>query len=147
MSAAGWAKSRAALARAKRHLAALPESSTGHGAAVPFPVADRKKYRAGHDNKTVNAAIAKAPVERVPLAGLHAIQHSVKPERVLQYLEDPHQAALGQKHPRAGTPTDYPIVVQQGGERYVHDGHHRATAQWLLGKRTVEARLVDLDKK
>jgi hypothetical protein len=140
-----WASQKSGLKRAERKLAELPESETKHGAAVPWPYADRSAYKGKHTNQEINARIKKAPIVRVPLKHLHAIQHSVKPERVDQYLRDPGQKPLGAKHSKAGTPIDHPIVIKEKGRLYIHDGHHRLTADYLQGKRDADARLIDFD--
>jgi hypothetical protein len=144
VSALDWSRRRREVDTASERLGKLPVSETRHGAAVPFPYRDRGAYKAGHTNKEINRRIQTAPVERVPLRGLHAIQHSVKPRRVEQYIRDPELRGHGDKHPGAGTPTDYPIVIQQDGVRYIHDGHHRLTAKELEGKGYARVRLVHL---
>lgn len=131
--------------RARAMLDLLPPSETGHGLAVPFPFKDRTGYQAGRDNKQINAAIERAPIVTVPLAGLYAIQHSIRESKVLYHLE--HPRSPGALHPDAGTPVDRPIVVQAGGVRYIHDGHHRLSADKLRGMQSAKVRLVDLDKE
>jgi hypothetical protein len=145
VSAADWAKRRAGVARAERRLAALPTSETGHGAAVPWPYVDRKEVHSSHSNEQINARIADAPVEDVPLDSLHAIQHSVKPARVEQYVRDPAMKPPGELHDKARTPTDHPVVIKQGGKNILWDGHHRSTASYLRGDKTIRARVVDFD--
>lgn len=142
-----FAKKRVSIKDAEKVLAHAPPSPTGHGALAPFPYADREEYKSKHSNEAINAAIKAAPVVSIPLKGLHAIQHSVKPEQVDRYLHDPTLKYLGEKHPKARTPIDHPIVIQSGGKRYIHDGHHRATSALLRGDREFEARFVNLDEK
>lgn len=137
-----WASRRAA----EKALAKLPESVTRHGVAVPFPYRDRQEYQRGLSNRQINEAIRKAPVERVPLEGLHAIQHSVKAPRVQQYIADPHLMKPGTTNPKSKTPIDVPVVVERDGKRWIHDGHHRLTAEKLRGKTVARVRLVSLDK-
>lgn len=151
MSALDWASRRREVDTASERLGQLPESGTGHGAAVPFPFRDRSAYKPSGDrkaarkfNREINRRIQTAPVERVPLRGLHAIQHSVKPARVEQYIRDPELQGHTATHPKAGTPTNYPIVVEKDGIRYIHDGHHRLTAKELEGKGYAKVRLVHL---
>lgn len=147
MTTGGWAAKRAGRSDARARLASLPESGTGHGSAVPFPFADRKAYEDRHSTDEINAAIKAAPVERVKLSDLHAIQHSVKPERVEQYIDDPGLKPPADLHPRAGTPVDHPVVVVAGGKSYLHDGHHRCTARWCEGHDDVEARVARLPSR
>jgi hypothetical protein len=147
VSAAAWAKGRVSRDEAEQRLARMPESSTGHGVAVPFPYTDRAAYKDKHSNEEINRRIHSAPVVRVPLRGLHAIQHSVKYGRVLEYLRGEVGDRKGEVNPKSKTPVDHPIVIQQGGKRYLHDGHHRATAALLRGKTSIKARLVDFDEK
>lgn len=130
---------------AKKRLEKMPMAKTAHGSRVPFPYADKAAYKDKFSNQEINHAIQSAPTRKVPLSKLHAIQHSVKPDRVKEYIDHPDAVPEGQKHPTARTPTDLPIVVHSGGADYIHDGHHRATAELLMGARSIEARYVDLD--
>lgn len=142
-----WAHRKLSAATAEKLLAQAPESPTGHGVAVPFPFENRAAYKAKHTNKEINARIETAPIEDVRLDEIHAIQHSVKPNRVAEYIHHDGGRQLGEKHPAAGTPVDQPIVIVSGGKKYLHDGHHRATAAALRGEKTVKARVVDFDQK
>jgi hypothetical protein len=146
VSLAAWADRKAATGDAEERLARLPTSSTKKGAAVPFPFVDRKVIHDAHTDSEINARISKAPVVDVPLKGLRSIQHSVKPDRVHQYLEDPGLRPPGDVHSKAGTPVDHPIVIVQGGQRILWDGNHRSTASYLRGDKTIRARVVDFDK-
>ena len=144
MNARAWADKRAMRDRALVELGRLPDSETGHGAAVPFPFVDRGTYHQGLGNKEINRAIREAPVAEVPLDGLKAIQHSVKKDRVAQYIENPHIMKPGELNPESKTPIDYPVVMERDGVRYIHDGHHRLTAEKLQGKQVGKVRLVKL---
>lgn len=128
-----------------KRLDALPLSSTGHGSAVPWPVVDKKIYKDHFSNIELNQAIENAPVRVIPLKDLHAIQHSVKPRQVANYIKHPNQIPQGQRHPEHGGLVDIPIVMQYKNRRYIHDGHHRLTAAHLMGERHHVARLVNLD--
>jgi len=139
-----WAHRKLAEDRAEELLSEVPESSTGHGCAVPFPYADREEYKALASNREINAKIKSAPIEDVSLKDLQAIQHSVKPARVKQYIHHEGGAQIGELHPKAHTPVDHPVVVVANGKKYLHDGHHRATAAALRGEKTVKARVVRL---
>jgi hypothetical protein len=145
VSAALWAEKRGERQLAERALARLGPSSTGKGDQVPFPFADRKIIKDRHTDAEINAGIKRAPVVDVRLDGLRAIQHSVKPSRVEQYIGNPSLRPPGDLHTRAGTPTDFPVVIRQDGVEYTWDGHHRCTAAKLSGAKTVKARLVDFD--
>lgn len=142
-----WAKRKVQLSEAEDALAHAPLSETGHGVAVPMPFVDRSFYQKDFDTRTINHAIEKAPIKKVPIGELSAIQHSVKAPRVLQYLRDPDRtgAQLGDKHPKANTPIDHPVVIKYKGKKLLHDGHHRTTAHALMGDKDIEARVVDLD--
>lgn len=144
---AAWARAQTTQSDAYKALDNLPESETLRGAAVPFPYADKTAYKSQHTNREINRAIENAPVERVPLNELHAIQHSVKADRVAQYIAHPDAVPAGTRDPKHGGLIDKPIVVVSGGVLYLHDGHHRATAAKLRGEQTIEARVADLDRK
>lgn len=144
MSLAKWARSKTR-GEAKEKLHELPISETARGKAVPFPFADKSAYKAKFSNQEINQAIASAPKKRVSLTGLHAIQHSVREERVADYIDHPDEIPEGQRHPEHRGPIDVPVVIQYDGERYIHDGHHRSTAAKLSGEKDIVARFVDLD--
>lgn len=143
---ASWSRGRISKKSAKDALAETPESKTFHGVAVPFPVGSKEDYKSKHSNREINRAIEKAKIRSVPLDKLIAIQHSVKPARVEQYIDDPNLIAPGTRDKRHGGLIDYPIVIQQDGKLYCHDGHHRCAASKLLGDKSVEARFIDFDK-
>jgi hypothetical protein len=130
---------------ALRKLGKLPPSDNGKGATVPFPYRDKTNYKSKHPPGAIRDAIRDAPIKRVDLAGLHAIQQSIQTSVVWKYLEDP-DAASGRVNARTKTPSDLPIVVQQDGVRYIHDGHHRLTAEKLRGATTARVRFIDFDK-
>jgi hypothetical protein len=131
---------------AVRKLGELPESRTRHGAQVPWSFRNRKAYKGAVPPSAIRAAIREAPIEDVDLTDpkLFSIQHSVSRERVREYLDNP-DLAKGRVNPKSKTPADVPIVIQYGGERFIHDGNHRLTAAYLEGRTTEPARLVDLD--
>ncbi len=108
-----------------------------------LPYTDRVAYKQDFTDREINDAIRKAAIETIPIQGLRAIQHSVRPERVRQYIDNPNLSA-GEKS-EAGTPADVPVVVQYQGNRYIHDGHHRIVAAKLLGDHAIKARLAKLD--
>lgn len=145
MTLAAWADAKDPAAdRARKAALELPPSATGHGVACPFPHADKAAYKGGRTNSEINAAIARASLKEVPLDGLRAIQHSVKAAAVLKYLDDPSTPS---RQRTAFVPVDHPIVVQSGGERFIHDGHHRLTAHFLRGDERAKVRFVDFDAK
>jgi hypothetical protein len=120
-----------------------------HGVEPPtdvFTIGDKATYHAGHEGH-LTQEIRNAPIVNIPLQGLRTIQHSVNPARVRQYIDDPdmtprnRSGAVGAH----GGPVDYPIVVQQHGIRWIHDGHHRLSAAALSGDVLAKVRLVTLD--
>lgn len=125
----------------------MPESVTGKGLAVPFPYVGRETFKRAFSVGEINAAIDSAPKEVVALGDLHAIQHSVREERLRAYIEHRYQELIpeGQRHYGHGGVVDTPIVVKRGGRLTIWDGHHRLTAEWLLGEAEAEVRLADLD--
>lgn len=144
-----WAARRSAEDRriaAKAQLARLPTSLTRHGVAHGFPVVNKNVYKSKHSNREINDAIDAAPVKPVPLDQIHAIQYSVKPARVVTFIDRPDAVPPGTTDPKHEGIVDAPIVIKQDGKMYLHDGHHRATAAKLLGDRDIKARLVDFDK-
>src|ERR1700685_2723248 len=128
MSLAAWAgRDRSEDVRlAQVRLESLPVVRHGVKAPPPLVVDQKERYheacaRAGPPGH-LSPEIKAAPIEAVPLAGVHTIQGSVNPTRVLQYLRNPGLTppdAVG-KH---GGPVGYPIVVKAGGVRWIHDGH------------------------
>jgi hypothetical protein len=146
MGLAQWAHAKdPALEMAERKVHSLPLSKTGHGVKVPFPYAARAAYKTDFSNQEINQAIEDAPVKLIRIAGLHAIQHSVKVDRVLEYIKHHELLLKGTRSPLHKGLVDLPIVIQYQGIRFIHDGHHRTTAAWALGEDNVEARYVNLD--
>ena len=86
-----------------------------------------------------------APIALVRLDQLTAIQGSINRERLGQHLANPKLNAEGTRAPGHGMLIDRPVVVKVGGTFYIHDGHHRLTAQALRGLSTAKVRLIDLD--
>jgi hypothetical protein len=145
MSLASWAHVRdPATEDAKRRLAELPESETDHGKRVPWPVADKSAIKSHFSNTEINTAIRKAPKKTVSLEGLHAIQHSVKAKHVADYIDHPNLMPEDAQHNAAKVPVDVPTIIRYAGKSFLWDGHHRSVAQWLLGAKSIEARVVDL---
>jgi hypothetical protein len=144
-----WAQAKNPKEQAARHqahqaLREMPVSETGHGVAVPFPFIDRSIYKAHVSNREMNHRIRLAPHVEIPLKGLMSIQHSVKPRLVDYYIDNPGPDPT-RVHPKTGTPTDVPIIVQIGGKMLLYDGNHRTTAAWLRGEKQIVARFVNLD--
>jgi hypothetical protein len=145
MGLSAWAKSQDTRSSdAKESLKKQPASV--HGRALVFDVGDKKAYKAKHSNTVINHAIDRAPITRVPLHGLKGIQHSVRQATVEKYIDNP-VVKPGTRHLGHGGLVDFPIVIQQDGERYIHDGHHRLTAQALLGETMAEVRFVNFDQE
>lgn len=142
-----WADARHPdVAKAKARVESLPESETKHGKAVPFPYLDKDRLNV-FSHQEINAAIEKAPIKTVYFKDLHANQHSVRPERVNQYIEHPNMVPAGRRSAEHGGKVDVPIVVKYKGLQTCWDGHHRATALWAKGKTSMPARFTDLDTK
>lgn len=110
---------------------------------VPFKVVSHDAYKTAIKGKGVAKLISAAPKEVVPIARLHGIQRTVNSERLGQYVRGEVQATGNESG--AGFPKDLPVVVKTGGNLYLHDGHHRATAAHLRGASEIRARFVDLD--
>lgn len=127
-------------------LALLRATPGGPFIAFPYRFVDRRVYEPKFAVHHLNAAIDAAPVKDVPLASLHGIQHTVARARVAQYIENPKLARRGTRDKLHGGLVDLPIVVRFEGVNYVHDGHHRATAEFYSGGKLLECRFVDLDE-
>jgi hypothetical protein len=141
-----WARSKdGSIAAATAKLDAMPLSETGKGVAVPFPHADKEAIKSHFSNEQIAQAIARAPTKRVALKGLRSLQHSVRPERVAEYIAHPDVVDEGARHHEHGGPIDVPIIMQFRGQRFAWDGNHRSVAAYLTGEKTIDARLVDLD--
>lgn len=113
---------------------------------VPFPVTDRDAYlKQVHARGSVSEATHGAPIALVNLKDLHAIQHTVNDERLVQHLEDPHLIKPGTLGSGHGGLIDKPVVVRLNGDLYIHDGHHRLTAAAIRDQKTAKVRLVDFD--
>ncbi len=119
----------------------------GPNVANPMRFVDRDAYQKLIGNRELNALIEAAPIVPMPIANLTAIQHTINLERVAQYIQKPNMRRRGLRDPEHGGLIDLPIVVHVGGMSYLHDGHHRVTAEKLLGARLETVRYVDLDKE
>lgn len=132
---------------AERRVAMMLPGDAPGTIKVPFPVEDGAAYRTLIRGGGVSQATHKAPLGKLPLKGLTAIQKTVNRERLQAHLRDPNlipKGTLGSGH---GGIIDLPVVVQKSGTYYIHDGHHRATAAFARGDEYLVARLVDLDAK
>lgn len=110
-----------------------------------FPVADRSSYLQAIKGQNIAAKSLHAPIALVRLDQLVAIQGSINRERLGQHLANPKMNPEGTRAPGHGMLIDRPVVVKVGGSFYIHDGHHRLTAQALRGLSTAKVRLIDLD--
>lgn len=82
----------------------------------------------------------KLPDASVPMDSLVAMQDRIDPQKVAAI-----RAARA-----AGTDSGAskkPVVVQHNGRNYIADGHHRAAADWLDGKETIDVKVKDLTDK
>jgi hypothetical protein len=145
VSLGAWVRAKGKVEDAVDRLHQLPPSKSGKGVRVPFPYVSRDSYKSQFSNEEINHLIVSAPRKSVPLSTLHAIQHSVRADRVKEYIKYPEVVPEGAKHALAHTPVDVPIVIHHNGVNLLHDGHHRATASQLSGEKTIEARYIDLD--
>lgn len=146
---AKWARTQSPSVKAAlRKVDELPDVGGKSGMkGVPFPFKDRSPIKERFTNREINDAIERAPIERVPLAGLHAIQRTVLPARVAAYVRDPDAIPPGHSSKVHGGPVDLPIVVRHAGIDHLWDGHHRATASSLTGNTTILARYARLPEK
>jgi hypothetical protein len=137
--------------RVQRALDALaeipPAPGRKHHILHPFPFLDKQAYKDKHSNEEIHAAIEHAPVVEVPLDTLASIQHTVTPHTVAEYIRTGCFVPPGTRSPKHGGLIDHPIVIQQDGIRYVHDGNNRCTAAALLGATRWPVRFVDFDAK
>lgn len=131
-SAASWV--RGALARIPKIKPGIIES--------PLRWANKSAYESRHSNKEINAGIKAAPIESVPINQLTGIQPGVVKVRVEEFIENPDAVPPGTKHERAGTPVDLPVVIEDNGKKYLHDGHHRTAASVIRGLTRIRARVV-----
>lgn len=139
-----WASSMKAnpvLTKAK----ALTPSLKPGSVQVPFPVTARSEYLKKIKGAGVWKRSEDAPIRKVPLSSLNAIQRGVNVERLHAHLEDPHLIPKGTRAPGHGGLIDYPLVVHVDGKNFAHDGHHRLTGSWLRGQKDATVRYVDLD--
>lgn len=112
----------------------------------PFRVIDRQEYLGQIRGAGVFRRAETAPVEDVPLAGLHSPQRTVNAQRLDEHLANPGLIPEGTRGAGHGGLTDLPTVVRVGGKMIVHDGNHRASSAFLRGQKSIKARVVDLDE-
>lgn len=132
---------------------APPEERAGNlrsglvdGTAVhDFPVTDRALYLQQIQGANIPAKSHTAPIALVRLDQLTAIQETVNRERLGQHLANPKMNPEGARSSGHGMLIDRPVVVKVNGTFFIHDGHHRLTAQALRGLSTAKVRLIDLD--
>jgi len=93
--------------------------------------------------KDMAAAIDSAPVERVRIRDLVATQPTVRRDHVRAFLENPGIVIPGQRS-LSGEKEDKPVIVRQGNNHFIHDGHHRLAAKLLLGQEDTMARVIDV---
>lgn len=127
--------------RKAQELPGLPEFTRQDRVPHPWPVASSRAY----GGKVEKQQALDAPVEEVPLDRLRGVQRGVRRDKLISYLNSGGDAEPG-KASDNGYPRDLPIVVRTGGRLYIHDGHHRLTAHWLLGDEAAKARVVTIDR-
>ena len=114
---------------ALQKLAALPPAGK-QGKQIPVPF----RYETERPFAIAQPDLDRAKLGTVPLRTLIALEPVVKRKRVAQCIA---REGPGAEHMRL------PLwVVRHGGEDYLLDGHHRATARYLLGEREAQARVV-----
>src|SRR5574337_130027 len=98
----------------------------------PFPAVDHDEYlNYIKEDGSIAKRTLTAPIANVRLDQLTGIQGSVNPERLAQHLENPRMYPAGTRATGHGGLIDRPVVVKKGGQMFIHDGHHRLTAQSL----------------
>ncbi len=130
---------------ATERLDLLPPDGSDGAAVHPFQQIERESYLAAIKGAGIARRSQTAPIALVNLSSLIAIQGSVNRERVGHHLQDPKLYAPGARAPGHGMLVDRPVVVRKNGQMFIHDGHHRLTAQHLRGLTTAKVRFVDLD--
>ena len=116
----------AAVAQAK----ALPDDGDSDHVAPPW---DRKGLPALDDVDWQDAALTK-----VKLAKLRASTKRLKRENLIWHLKHPGEA-------RYRTPfSPYPLVIDDGDDLVIVDGHHRLAALLMLGETKAAANLLDV---
>jgi hypothetical protein len=111
----------------------------------PFRTIDREAYLAAIRGAGVAKRTQSAPIAKIRLSDVVAIQGSVNAERLGHHLDEPRLYQQGARAPGHGMVVDLPVIVKKNGMYFVHDGHHRLTARHLRGLDTAKVRLVDLD--
>jgi hypothetical protein len=149
MKLAVWmdAKSRAArtVPQALSLLRAMPG---GPNIQIPFRCDPSLKVKIHEaiSNEDLNRLIDAAPIKVIPLSTIVGVtQHTVNAARVAQHLLDFGLVGKGETHPEHGGIVDVPIVIRFEDQNCCWDGHHRSTAEALLGGRRIKARYIDLD--
>jgi len=140
-----WAKQQATGDVFTNALRAAEPGGTPGIIRVPLPVASRAEYVQQVKGKGVFKRAEKTKPTDVPIEGLNAIQRTLNVERLSKYADDPDAVEKGTRASGHGGLVDKPVIVQVGGKRYIHDGHHRIAARKMSGATSVQARIVDLD--
>lgn len=115
-----------AVSVAMEKLAALPDAGGKKGyVAVPFPVTPEPPFALReadwHGSKHTT----------VDIADLNALEPLVKRAKVARMIQE------------AGDYSKIPRVCRNGGEDYIVNGHHRLTADYLLGMTKAAVNLLD----
>lgn len=71
------------------------------------------------------------PVRLFHMKTLVALQDRVNPDKVQSMVED--------------EPDDLPVVARVNGRNVIVDGHHRATARVIMGRKTMQVHFINLD--
>jgi hypothetical protein len=147
MTLARWASTNRRVRTPAMARSLLEGMPGGPNIAVPMRFIDRASYESKVGNRQLNQLIDSAPVVERRLDQLTAIQHTVKKDRVMAYIDKPNLRRAGTRDPVHGGLVDLPIVVRMDGVDHLHDGHHRVTAAKLLGEPSIKVRFVDLDRE
>lgn len=130
--------------RSPQQALSLLRAGPGPRQAVPIRYVGPEFVKRAWSEPEIQARIKAAPIRVVPIAWMVAGQHTVKAGRVESYIKKPGLIPPGARAP-GGWPIDLPICIKFEGQHLCWDGHHRLTAEMLLGAEKIRVRYVDLD--
>ena len=121
----------------------LPDAKDGVKVS-PFPKADDSVIDEMIRNKQIN--YADPHLEDVPLHNLVGTQDTVDPEIVKHYVNEEREPLSEVPSENKGRMDDKaPVVIKVGDENVLAGGHHRATADLVNGKDTMQAVVYNAD--
>lgn len=100
---------------------------------VPLPFRERVEGYGDLTGKQIHAAVEGSRVEDVPLSILTSTQKTVGGAMLERYSRG------------AGKSKDEPLVIAHDGQLFIHNGHHRITAQHQAGARSMPIRVARTD--